>query len=124
MDLSTSKLRIVEKLVGDVTVLEMIGELTIDEGDLTFRAKVHDLLGQGRRKILLNLAGVSKIDSAGVGMLVGKLKTVREQHGDIKLLNMTARSSRLLGVMKILSAFESFTDEALAVKSFEFDVTG
>ena len=55
-------------------------------------------------------------------MLVGKLKTVREQQGDIKLLNMTARSSRLLGVMKILTVFETLDDEALAIKSFEFNV--
>ena len=120
----TSKLRIDGRSVGDVTILDMTGEMTVYDGDLLFRKKVHELLEQGQNKILLNLAGVARIDSAGIGMLVGKLKTVREKHGDLKLLNMTARSSRLLGVMKILTIFESFEDEAMAVKSFEFDVAG
>jgi len=54
-------------------------------------------------------------------MLAAKLKTVREQHGDLKLLRLTTRSSRILGMMKILTIFESFEDEALAVKSFDFN---
>lgn len=86
------------------------------------RLAVHDLIARGRVKILLDLAGVTHVDSAGVGMLVAKLKTVREQHGDIRLLNMTARSYRLLGMMKILTVFDAFDNEAAAVKSFDFNV--
>jgi anti-sigma B factor antagonist len=122
VDLTTSKLRIDERQAGDVTVLDLTGEITLDDGDLAYRKKVHALLDAGSRKLLLNLAGVTKVDSAGVGMLVAKLKTVREKGGDIKLLNMTNRSARLFGVMKILLVFESFDDEATAVKSFAVSV--
>lgn len=118
MDLKAAKLRIDERFVGDVVVLDMTGEMTIDEGDLVFRQKVHALLERGHAKLVLNLSDVAKLDSAGVGMLVAKLKTVRENGGDIKLLNLTEKSSRLLAVMKILTAFDSFSDEAKAVESF------
>jgi anti-sigma B factor antagonist len=65
------------------------------------------------------MAGVVKVDSAGVGMLVAKIKTVRDAGGEMKLLNLTERNSRLLGVMKVLNSFESFSDEAEAVRSFQ-----
>jgi anti-sigma B factor antagonist len=122
VDLTTSKLRIDERQVGDVTILDLTGEVTLDDGDLVYRRKVHALLEAGRVKLLLNLAGVTKADSAGVGMLVAKLKTVREKGGDIKLLNMTSRSARLFGVMKILLVFEAFDDEAAAIRSFAVSV--
>jgi anti-sigma B factor antagonist len=117
-----SKLHIVERRVGDVTILELAGEMTLDDGDLAFRKKVHDLLEEGRSKILLELGGLTKIDSAGVGMLVAKLKMVREHHGDMKLLHLTSRSSRVFGMMRILTAFETLEDEAQAIESFKFDV--
>lgn len=116
-----SKLHVAYRRVDDVTVLDLTGELTLDDGDLVLRRYIHSLLEQDRKKILLNLAGVTAMDSAGVGMLAAKLKTVREQHGDLKLLHLTTRSSRVLGMMKILTIFESFEDEALAVKSFAFN---
>ena len=116
-----SKLHVAYRRVDDVTVLDLTGEITLDDGDLVLRRYIHALLEQGRKKILLNLAGITAMDSAGVGMLAAKLKTVREQHGDLKLLHLTTRSSRILGMMKILTIFESFDDEALAVKSFDFN---
>jgi anti-sigma B factor antagonist len=117
-----SKLHVGYRRIDDVTVLDLTGAMTLDDGDLVFRRYIHSLLEQGRTKILLNLAGITVLDSAGVGMLVAKLKTVREKHGDMKLLHMTARSSRVFGLMKILTVFESFEDEDLAVQSFAFDV--
>ncbi len=122
MALTTSKLRIDERQVGDVTVFDLTGEITLDDEDLAYRKKVHALIDAGQHKVLLNLAGVTRVDSAGVGMLVAKLKTVREKSGDIKLVNMTNRSARLFGVMKILLVFESFDDEATAAKSFAVSV--
>ena len=113
-----SKLKIIERRVDDVTILELVGEMTLDDGDLVFRKKVHDLLDEGRIKILLELGGVTKIDSAGVGMLVAKFKMTREKHGDMKLLHLTSRSSRVFGMMRILSSFEAHEDEAQAIKSF------
>ena len=113
-----SKLQIVERRVDDVTVLELAGEITLDDGDLVFRRKVHELLDEGRIKILLDFGGVTKIDSAGVGMLVAKLKTTHEHHGDMKLLHLTSHSSRVFGMMRILTSFEAFEDEAQAIESF------
>jgi anti-sigma B factor antagonist len=120
----SSKLKITERRVGDVTILELAGEMTLDDGDLAFRRKIHDLLEEGRLKILLELGGLTKIDSAGVGMLVAKLKMTREHHGDMKLLHLTSRSSRVFGMMRILTAFETMEDEAQAIESFKFDVLG
>ena len=119
-----SRLHIVERRVDDVTVLELSGEMTLDDGDLVFRKKIHDLLQEGRRKILLELGGLTKIDSAGVGMLVAKLKMTREHHGEMKLLHLTSRSSRVFGMMRILTSFETLEDEAQAIESFKFDVLG
>ena len=115
-----SKLKIIERRVDDVTILVLVGEMTLDDGDLVFRQKVHDLLDEGRIKILLELGGVTKIDSAGVGMLVAKLKSTREHHGDMKLLHLTSRSSRVFGMMRILTAFETLDDETQAIKSFSY----
>jgi anti-sigma B factor antagonist len=117
-----SKLHVGYRRIEDVTVLDLTGAMTLDDGDLVFRRYIHSLLEQGRSNILVNLAGLTTLDSAGVGMLVAKLKTVREHHGDMKLLHVTARSSRVLGMMKILTVFESFEDEALALKSFAFKI--
>lgn len=117
-----SKLSIVEREAGDVTILDLTGEVTLDDGDLAYRRKIHELLDRGRPKILLNLLGVTRIDSAGVGMLAAKLKTVREKHGDVKLVNLTARSSRLLGMLKILTVFEAFDTEEAAIRSFAYNV--
>lgn len=118
-----SKLKILEREAGDVTILDLAGEITLDDGDLAYRKKVHELLDRGRFRILLNLSGVSRIDSAGVGMLAAKLKTVREKHGDVKLVNLTTRSSKLFGMMKILTVFEAFDTEEAALRSFSYDVT-
>ena len=115
----TSKLQIAERQVDDVTVLILSGEITVDDGELAFGRRVDDLvLKQGRRKILVDLAGVTYIDSAGVGMMAAELKIVRAKGGAMKLLNLTGHSHRLLAVMKLMTVFESFDDEALAVRSF------
>jgi len=115
-----SRLQIIERRAGDVTILELVGEITLDDGDLVFRKKVHELLDEGRNKILLEVGGVTKIDSAGVGMLVAKLKTTREHHGEMKLLHLTSRSSRVFGMMRILTSFEALEDEAQAIQSFNY----
>lgn len=114
----TSKLKIVERRIDDLVILELTGEITLDDGDLVFRGKIHELLDKGCRKVVLNLAGLTKIDSAGVGMLAAKLKMARQAHSDVKLVNLTPAMSRLLGMMKILTHFEVFDDEEDAVRSF------
>jgi anti-sigma B factor antagonist len=114
-----SELAITEREAGDVTVLTLSGRLVLDDGDLAFRKRIHELVDRGRTKIVLDLGAVTYIDSAGVGMVVGKLKTVRERGGDMKLLHLNARGLRIFGVAKLMIVFETFDSEAMAVKSFE-----
>jgi len=118
--MAESKLRITERLVDDVTVLMLSGEILLDDGDLLFRKQIHDLAERGRVRILLDLGGVTYIDSSGVGMMAAKLKTVRERGGDIRLVHLTTRGQRLMSLLKLRSAFEVFDDEAAAVRSFSW----
>ena len=76
------------------------------------------MLDRGRVKIVLDLAAVTYIDSSGVGMLAAKLKQVCARGGDMRLVHLTSRSQRLLGMMKLLIVFEVFEDEAAAIRSF------
>lgn len=115
-----SKLTITERESGDVTILALTGQILLDDGDLAIRKKVHELLERGRLKLLLDMGGVTYIDSAGIGMLAGKLSTVRERNGDMKLLNLTTRGQRLFGMMKLHLVFETLDNEEQAIKSFAF----
>ena len=116
--MTDSALSIVERQLDDVTVLALTGQILIDDGDLVFGRKIRDLIERGHVEIVVDLGGVTYIDSSGVGMLVGKLKGVREKGGDIRLLHVTTRGQRLFGMLKILTVFEVFEDEAQAVRSF------
>lgn len=120
--MSDSKLQIAEQQIDDVTVLTLTGQILLDDGDLVFRRQIHDVLGRGHRKIIVDLGGVTYIDSAGLGMMAGKLKTVREAGGDMKLVALTGKTQRLLAMVKLLSTFEVFEDQAAAVRSFGFSV--
>jgi anti-sigma B factor antagonist len=113
-----SRLAIDERQEGEVTVLTLRGEVTLDDGDLLFRRHVHDLIDRGRTKVVADLGGVTYIDSAGVGMIVAKLKTLRERGGDLRLARFSRRSERLFGMMKLLITFETFADVETAVRSF------
>ncbi|HVQ40952.1 MAG TPA: STAS domain-containing protein [Vicinamibacterales bacterium] len=114
----SSKLIIDEREFGDVTVLTLRGQILLDDGDLVFRRKIHELVDGGHVKIVVNLAEVDYIDSAGIGMVVGKLKTVRERGGDMKLLNLNTRGQRVFGITKLVFVFETFDNEKAAVRSF------
>lgn len=118
MDLELSKLKIQEQQLDHVTVLSLSGEILLDDGDLEFRKKVHELIDRGRVNIVVDLGGVLHVDSAGVGMLVAKQKTVREHGGDIKLVHVSTRSQRLLAIMRLAMVFETFDDENEAIRSF------
>jgi anti-sigma B factor antagonist len=113
-----SKLQIEERSVDEVTVLVLTGEMLLDDGDLAFRRQVNALVQSTRLKILVDLAGVTHIDSSGVGMMVAQLKIVRHSGGDMRLLRLNSRNQRLFTLLKLRSTFETFDDEALAVRSF------
>ncbi|MBX5495724.1 MAG: STAS domain-containing protein [Bryobacteraceae bacterium] len=104
--------------VGDVTVIDAAGRITLGEGSSTFRDTIRDLTNKGHRKILLNLGEVSYIDSSGIGELVSAFTTVTNQGGSLKLLNLTKRVRDLLQITKLYTVFEVHDDEALAVRSF------
>lgn len=116
--MADSKLKIEERHAGEVTILVLAGEMLLDDGDLAFRTRIHDLIDRGFAKIVLDVGGLTYIDSSGVGMLVAKLKTLKEHGGDMRLLHLSRRAESLLGMLKLLLVFETFQDEAAAVRSF------
>ena len=111
-------MHIEERAVGDVTVLDLKGRVTLGEGDELLKDKVNSLINQGRRKLILNLAEVPYIDSAGLGEIVRTYTTVSRQGGSLKLLSLTKRITDLLSITKLLTVFETFEAEDDAVKSF------
>jgi anti-sigma B factor antagonist len=117
--MTDSKLAIEERQTGDITVLVLKGQMVLDDGDLAFGRRIRDLVDRGAVKVVLDLGGVTYIDSSGVGMLVAKLKTLKERGGDMRLLNLNRRAESLLGMLKLLVVFETFQDETAAVRSFE-----
>jgi anti-sigma B factor antagonist len=104
--------------VGDVTVVDVAGRITLGEGASTLRDTVRTLAGGGQKKILLNLADVSYIDSSGIGELVSGFTSVANSGGALKLVNLTKRVQDLLQITKLYTVFEVFDDEAKAVRSF------
>jgi len=101
-----------------VSVIDAVGRITLGEGASTFRDNVRELVAGGDKKILLNLADVSYIDSSGIGELVSAFTTVTNQGGQLKLLHLTKRIQDLLQITKLYTVFEVFDDEAHAVHSF------
>ena len=110
-------MQIEERAIGDVVVLDVKGKITLGEGDELLKDKVNSLVNQGQKKIILNLAGVPYIDSAGLGEVVRTYTTVSRQGGSLKLLNLTKRITDLLSMTKLLTVFETFESGNDAVKS-------
>ena len=111
-------MQIDQRAVGDVMVLDLKGRVTMGEGDELLKDKVNSLVNQGQKKIVLNLAEVPYIDSAGLGEIVRTYTTVSRQGGSLKLLNLTKRITDLLSITKLLTVFETYDNEADAVRSF------
>jgi anti-sigma B factor antagonist len=108
-----------ERVVGDVTILDLKGKMTLGEGDELLKDKINSLIHQGQKKLLLNLESVPYIDSAGLGEIVRTYTTVSRQGGNLKLVNLTKRITDLLSITKLLTVFETFDSEADALKSFQ-----
>jgi anti-sigma B factor antagonist len=111
-------MKIDERSLGDVVVLDLHGKILIGEGDDALRDAVNRLADAGKSKILLNLADVPYVDSAGLGEIVRCYTTVSKKGGKLKLLNLTAKIRDLLAITKLLTVFEAYDSEADAVKSF------
>src|SRR5258705_9386899 len=111
-------MQIAERVVGDVVILEVKGRITLGEGEELLKDKVKTLVNQGKKKIVLNLADVPYVDSAGLGEIVRTYTTVSRQGGSLKPLNLTKRISDLMSITKLLTVFETFETESEAVRSF------
>src|SRR5438552_13683813 len=112
-------MKIVERQVVDVVVLDLHGKILIGEGDDALRDAVTRLVDSGKTKILLNLADVPYVDSAGLGEIVRCYTTVSRKNGRLKLVNLTKKIQDLLAITKLLTVFETYASDAEAAKSFE-----
>ena len=112
-------MKIEERAVDGVTILDLQGKMLIGEGDELLREKINNLVENGTQKIVLNLADVPYVDSAGLGEIVRCYTTVSCKSGKLKLLNLTKRIQDLLSITKLLTVFDTYETEAEAVKSFE-----
>ena len=113
-----AELDVKERQAGDVTILDLRGEVRIGEGSIALRDAIRNLAAAGKKKLLLNLAGVSYIDSSGIGELIANYTTVSRQGGQLKLLKLTDRVQNLLVITKLLTVFDAYDDEAYGLKSF------
>jgi anti-sigma B factor antagonist len=104
--------------VNGVTILDLAGRITLGAGSLQLRDTVHRLVGEGRKKILLNLAQINYIDSSGVGELVGAFTTVRREGGELKLMRLSKKVHDLMQMTKLYSVFDVKEDEASALAAF------
>jgi anti-sigma B factor antagonist len=111
-------MQIAERLVDGVVILDVKGRITLGEGDELLKDKVNSLVNQQQKKIVLNLAEVPYIDSAGLGEIVRTYTTVSRQGGSLKLLSLTKRITDLLAITKLLTVFETYESEKDAVQSF------
>lgn len=105
--------------VGEIAVVDFSGKITLGEGSATLRKLVRELVENGRRKILLNLADVDYIDSSGIGELVGAYTTVRSASGELKLVYLTKRVRDIIQITRLFTVFDVQPDEASAVRSFQ-----
>ncbi len=101
-----------------VTIVDLSGRITLGEGSVVLRDTIRDLVGKGNKKILLNLGDVTYIDSSGIGELVSAFTTVRNQGGELKLLNLTKKVHDLLQITKLYTVFDVKDDEATAIAAF------
>jgi anti-sigma B factor antagonist len=112
-------MKINTRTVGDIQILDWSGKITLGEGTMSIRNAVRDILQSGGKKIILNLAEVSYIDSSGIGELVSSYTTVTNSGGQLKLLNLTKKIHELLAITKLLTVFDTFDNEQASLASFK-----
>ena len=113
-----AELDIQEHQAGEVIILDLAGKMTIGEGSTMLREAIHRLIEKDEKKILLNLAQVTLIDSSGIGALISCYATVNRVGGQIKLLNVTKRVRDLLSLTKLLTVFDVYEDELKALHDY------
>jgi anti-sigma B factor antagonist len=114
-----AQLNIKQRQAGDVSILDLDGEVRIGDSATALRSAIRELVATGNKKILLNLAGVRYIDSSGIGELIANYTTVGRTGGQLKLLNLTEKVQDLLVITKLLTVFDVYEDEGEALSSFK-----
>ena len=114
-----AELDVNERQAGDVTILDLTGEVRLGDSSVALRDSIRKLADGGKHKVLLNLAGVKYMDSSGVGELIANYTTITRQGGQLKLLNLTDRIQNLLVITKLLTVFDAYENESEALKSFQ-----
>jgi len=112
-------LTIASREVDGVAVLDLSGRITLGEGSVQVRDAIRELLGKGRKNILLDLGEVNYIDSSGLGELVSAYTSARNQGAALKLLKLTKKVHDLLQLTKLYTVFDIYDDEAAAIASFK-----
>lgn len=114
-----AELDVSERQAGDVTILDLSGEVRIGDSSVALRDSIRKLADSGKTKVLLNLGGVKYMDSSGIGELIANYTTITRQGGQLKLLKLTDKIQNLLVITKLLTVFDSYEDEAEALQSFK-----
>ena len=109
--------------IGGITIVDISGQIVFGEESSALRAVVCDLLGEGYRKIVLNLAEVDYIDSTGLGHLVSAVASVRKMKGDLKLLKLTKKVHDVLQITMLHTIIDVMDNEAVAIESFGQAIT-
>src|SRR5215203_5675745 len=104
---------------GHVTIIQPKGKITIGEGDSLLREEINKLLGEEKKKLVLDLGEVSYMDSAGVGELVSVYTSVKNRGGELKLANLTKKIKDLLAITQLLTIFDAFESPEEAIGSFK-----
>jgi len=114
-----AELNIKQRQAGDVSILDLTGEVRMGDSATALRGAIRDLVAGGNGKILLNLGGVRYIDSSGIGELIANYTTVGRSGGQLKLLNLTEKVQDLLVITKLLTVFDVYEAEADALSSYK-----
>ena len=112
------ELNISERQANGLTILDLSGDVTFDQGNTVLRSAIRRLLSEGKRNILLNFSNVCFVDSSGLGELVSGLTAINREDGQLKLLNLTQRTKELLEITKLSAIFETFENERDALDSY------
>ncbi len=112
-------MKITTRTVGDISILDCNGKITLDEGTLFLRTTLHDTLQHGAHKIVLNLGHIKYIDSSGIGELVNTYNTVTHDGGQLRLLNLTKKIWDPMIITKLSTVFKTYNDEKAALASFQ-----
>jgi anti-sigma B factor antagonist len=112
-------LTIASREVDGVVVLDLSGRITLGEGSVQLRDAIRGLISKGQKNILLNMGDVNYIDSSGLGELVSAFTSAKNQHAEVKLLNLTKKVHDLLQLTKLYTVFDIKDDEASAIASFK-----